>query len=241
MTRQLIYEVNIAINSFLKSILDLTFPNSCQNCEALIERDELLCQECLSYFKPLASCVIGNGNAELTVFSRFLYSDKIKFLIQSKYSQSIGTLVKASKLLSLCQGFEQAINSLDGWVIVPVPLHWTRQLNRGFNQAQILAKGLSKSINAPIVNALYRKKQTKFQASTQTKTERSENVSNAFDLNTLSLLGRTKKKLLEKIDSKGIILVDDLLTTGATLLECAKILKKELNPKTIIAVTLCRS
>lgn len=241
MTRQLIYEVNIAINSFLKSILDLTFPSSCQNCNILIERDQLLCQDCLGHFRPLASCVIGRENAQLTVFSRFLYSNQIKFLIQSKYSQDISMLTKAAKLLTFCDGFEHALKNIDSWIIVPVPLHWTRQLNRGFNQAQILAKGLSKAINAPVVNALYRKRRTKFQASTRTKTERIENVLNAFDLNTLSLIGRTKKKLLEKTNSKGIILVDDLLTTGATLLECSRILKKELNPKAIIAVTLCRS
>ncbi len=243
MTHWLFSELRIATKSIFKSILDLLFPNSCQNCCTLIERTELLCTECLNHFKPLASCIIGKDGSKLEVFSRFLYSNKIKFLVQSKYCQDTSLLLKASRLLETCSGLTSKIKSekVDGWVIIPVPLHWTRQLNRGFNQAQILANGFSKAINCPVINALKRCRKTKFQASTKTKAERLANVSNAFALNILPIIGKSKKKLIEQTKSKGIILVDDLLTSGSTLLECAKVIKKELNPKVLIAVTLCRS
>lgn len=212
-------------------------------CDFLIDRGKLLCVPCLDKVQPLASIKIGPPDSELEVFSRFSYSDLMKKLVMSKYSQDLSTLTKAGRLLHTSSGLLKTMENsgIKSWVVVPVPLHWTRQLKRGFNQAQTLCQGLSKELSAPAVNALYRKVKTKFQSETATKTERASNVAGVFGVNTMPIIGRTKKILSRQVAGKGVILVDDLLTTGSTLLECAKVLRRELKPGKIIAVTLCRS
>jgi ComF family protein len=242
MIKQLI-EAKGAIKSLFSSILDLVFPNTCLDCNLLTERDRLICDRCLKKLQPLASLKIGKLDPGIEVFSRFQYRQPIKSLIQSKYSQDTSMLSKAGRLLYASSGLDYTLKNseIDGWIIVPVPLHWTRQLKRGFNQAHTLAQGLASSIGAPVVGALYRKRCTNFQSSAKTKAERTANVFNAFAINTTPIIGWTKSNLAKRVYGKGVIIVDDLLTTGATLLECAKVIRNELNPKIIIAVTLCRS
>jgi ComF family protein len=101
-------------------------------------------------------------------------------------------------------------------IIIPVPLHRTKQRERGYNQSEYVCTGIYEILNLEVIpNGLKRIRYTK----TQTKLnreERKENVTNAFELN---------EKYLNKIQGKNIILVDDVITTGATILECGRILK----------------
>jgi ComF family protein len=96
--------------------------------------------------------------------------------------------------------------------VVPVPLYPTRRLARGFNQAAALARHL----DVPVVSALWRIRPTAPQAGL-TASERAGNVSGAFRLSPL-LTGRMRRTY---IDGRVIVLVDDVLTTGATLGACA--------------------
>src|SRR5438094_1849187 len=99
-------------------------------------------------------------------------------------------------------------------IIVPVPLHSARQRERGFNQASLLAALLSERIAAPVKPVLERIRYTTTQTAFD-RSERMENLRGAF-------------RLRRKMDVRGlrVLLVDDVLTTGATLSECARILKK---------------
>jgi ComF family protein len=102
-------------------------------------------------------------------------------------------------------------------VFVPVPLHSSKLRKRGYNQAQKLAEGLSRKLELPVVACLTRVRNTKTQVGL-TKEERQENLKDAFAI---------KKEFAEK--AKGyqqVFLVDDVSTSGATLRECAKVLKK---------------
>ncbi|MDP2638108.1 MAG: ComF family protein [Candidatus Levybacteria bacterium] len=99
-------------------------------------------------------------------------------------------------------------------VLVPIPLHASRLRQRGYNHAEILAEILGKKLNLKVTDVLKRVKQTKTQFGLSLK-QRKENISGAFMLNTKYL-----------IDNANVFLVDDILTTGSTLLEAAKILKK---------------
>ena len=96
--------------------------------------------------------------------------------------------------------------------IVPVPLYVTRRLRRGFNQAAELARYL----DAPVVPALWRVRSTAPQAGL-TAVERARNVRGAFRLSPL-LTSRMRKTAIE---SRVVVLVDDVMTTGATLRACA--------------------
>lgn len=99
--------------------------------------------------------------------------------------------------------------------IIPVPLHKTKVRERGYNQSEYLAKGLSESLNISFIfDSITRKHYTKSQTKL-TLIEREKNVKDAFALN---------KSYTEKIKDKNIILIDDVITTGATVNECIKIL-----------------
>jgi len=99
-------------------------------------------------------------------------------------------------------------------VIVPVPLHPTRQRERGFNQAGLLGDLLSAQTSIPAKSVLERIRYTTTQTALD-RSERMENLHNAF-------------RLRKNADVRGlrVLLVDDVLTTGSTLNECARILKR---------------
>jgi len=98
-------------------------------------------------------------------------------------------------------------------IIIPVPLHKKRYLTRGFNQAEKLAQVISKNFNLKINNNLIRIKHKKAQAKLSEKA-RKENIKNCFAYQGESLI------------NKNILLIDDVLTTGSTLNECARVLKE---------------
>ena len=99
-------------------------------------------------------------------------------------------------------------------LVVPVPLHPARLRERGFNQAELLAKILAQKINIPLGCALERIRYTTTQTALD-RSERMENSHNAF-------------RLRKNTDVRGlrVLLIDDVLTTGSTLSECARVLKR---------------
>jgi ComF family protein len=95
--------------------------------------------------------------------------------------------------------------------IVPVPLFWRRRLQRGFNQSELLARGLARGTGIPVVNALRRVRPTPTQAGLSNSVRR-QNVAQAF---------RSRS-----VQGKRILLIDDVMTTGATAASCALALKQ---------------
>lgn len=100
-------------------------------------------------------------------------------------------------------------------IVVPVPLHPARKRERGFNQAELLAELLSARTGLPMLDALERIRYTTTQTAFD-RTERIENLRDAF-------------RLRKNVDVRGlrVLLIDDVLTTGSTLSECARVLKAE--------------
>jgi ComF family protein len=94
---------------------------------------------------------------------------------------------------------------------VPVPLYWRRRLQRGFNQAELLARGLSRRTGIPVARALSRLRPTPAQAGLSNSARR-QNVSQAFRA--------------RGVQGKRILLIDDVMTTGATAASCAAALKQ---------------
>ena len=97
-------------------------------------------------------------------------------------------------------------------VLMPVPLFWWKQLRRGYNQATLLAHVISQETDISNQHALRRVKNTRTQTRLS-ESERQDNVRNAFTIEE------------NGFDNKNILLVDDVLTTGATIHECARVLK----------------
>jgi ComF family protein len=111
--------------------------------------------------------------------------------------------------------------------VVPVPLHWRKQWERGYNQAELLARHMAKRRGVPLVKALRRKRPTAIQASLAVAGRR-RNVAGAF-------LTRPQASLA----GKRILLIDDVMTTGATASACAVALKRG-GAKSVSLLTLAR-
>jgi len=107
---------------------------------------------------------------------------------------------------------------------VPVPLYWRRRLQRGFNQAELLARGLARRTGIPVVKALGRLRPTPTQAGLSNSARR-QNVSRAF---------RSRS-----VQGKRILLIDDVMTTGATASSCALALKQA-GAKRVALLTVAR-
>jgi ComF family protein len=114
--------------------------------------------------------------------------------------------------------------------LAPIPLHWSRLIYRGYNQAALLSQKLSKKVKiSHLPDLLERKRRTPSQGNLTPK-EREKNVFNAFKLN---------KKYKQLIHNKHILLIDDVLTSGATARACAMVLKKS-GAKQVDILTLAR-
>jgi len=236
-----------------KNFLQLFYPSVCPSCSILVCRDEIYCSDCFEQIKPIVSSFLPlTPKHSIKVFSVSDYKEPLRKLILRKSFSD----VCASKQLAQVILKRIDLKRLNIDFIVPVPLHWTRFAKRGFNQADVMAKVLSKQLDVPVLSLLKRKKRTQFQSSLPVE-QRAENLKNAFDLSWRfknnqklsypSTLLRTSaiKYLFDKIylefnlKDKNILLVDDLCTTGATLQNSAKILLP-FRPQAIFAVVACR-
>ena len=113
-------------------------------------------------------------------------------------------------------------------VIVPMPLHWRRRWSRGFNQAALLARELAAATGVPLARAVRRSRSTEAQARLS-RTARHANVRDAF------VVPRPAS-----VAGKRVLLVDDVMTTGATLSACARAMKRG-GASHVAAITLARA
>jgi ComF family protein len=111
-------------------------------------------------------------------------------------------------------------------LVVPVPLHWRRRWSRGFNQSELLARSISRRTGIPLGKSLRRRRATDVQAGLS-KTGRRQNVSGAFFARAGALRNQR------------ILLVDDVMTTGATATACAVALKRA-GAQSVTLLTLAR-
>ena len=226
--------------------LDYVFPKKCVACK---KPGDYLCPKCFSYlsFEPKSLCLRCNNPSfnNLThprckrkyaidgCFSALAYNKTTQKLISSfkyrPYLTDLKTVLSELFYESIIQN-EQFQNQLktQKWLFVPIPLSNLKLRSRGYNQAEILAKELAKRFNLPVENLLKRTKDTQTQVG-RSSIERKINIKNAFELS-------NQKAVIRNLS---IFLVDDVVTTGSTLLEAAKILKKQ-GAKKVFGLTLAR-
>ena len=211
------------LKDFSRGILNFVLPPVCVCCNNVLDKNfDFVCSSCLAKLKKVDAShniwgdrvhrVSFEGNA-LSLFW-FVEGTEIQRILHAlKYSRmkSIGTLF--GKMLG-----EEIAGRYGGHYdfAVPVPLHKSRLRERTYNQSSYICRGIGGALNIqPLEKCLKRTRYTK----TQTKlsiNEREENVRNAFELN---------QKFNGLIRGKNIVLVDDVITTGSTILECARVLK----------------
>ncbi len=219
----------------LQSLNHLLWPGVCINCgESIGETDKELCQKC---WAQLISCTGGDycgrcgrdaskfaivkGECPNCQGKEFRFDSIARSGVYSEALQQIilafkkGRTELDSTVGFLCNSALEGsgfYNDID--LLVPVPLHWSRRLARGYNQSHILAKKL-KHPTAKINTDLIRIRRTKLQPAMTSPRARAKNVAGAFTV-------RSK----HNFTNRRICLVDDIKTTGATLNECAKTLKE---------------
>ncbi len=144
-----------------------------------------------------------------------------------KYDANLGSGRYFSRLLAKELKASALYSDVD--MVIPVPLHFRRQWKRGYNQAEIIAKEISKELAAPLgTGVLKRTKNTKSQTRLNTE-DKMKNLENAFSVNLAKDIS----------DKRHILIVDDVFTTGATLSQAIKALRPVLDPAArISAATL---
>lgn len=207
----------------LNELINFVLPNSCISCGVPIDLEEkficLKCHQTLEKYRdthPWRNEYIESGIISNSMSAYWFREDNsIQSLIHAmKYQKmkSVGRML-GSEIGK--QILDAANVSFD--YIIPVPLHKAKYRDRTYNQSEYIAKGIHDVIGAEVViDGVMRTRYTGTQTKLN-KAERKINVSDAFMVN---------PKHLEKLTGKNIIVVDDVITTGATILECAGALRR---------------
>lgn len=209
-----------SFRSLISDFNRLFFPEYCLGCSSgLVRGEEILCTHCLSnlprtdYLTMISNPIKEKFIGRLPVknawaFLRFRKVGIVQHLLhQLKYNNHPEVGVRLGKLF----GKEMMQYGLEYDLIVPLPLHASRQKNRGYNQSAKFAEGLGDSLNVPFnANACVRLKNTQTQTK-KTRSERWENVEAAFSIKDNCV-----------IENKRVLLVDDVITTGATIEACGQ-------------------
>jgi len=227
----------------------LIFPDECRVCKRALNKWTRVpvCAECLNSPKPLeaeyfcsscntpfandfpldeqgvcAACRSGLRGFDTAACFGFYEGNLRSLIYLFKYSAM-------RPLAGTLAGFLERAISIDERfdAVVPVPLHWRKKLTRGFNQSELLARHIAKRRRIPFANALRRKRPTAVQAGLAMAGRR-RNVAGAFSA-----------RANANLTGKRILLIDDVMTTGATASACASVLKRA-GAKSVSLATLAR-
>jgi ComF family protein len=224
---------------YFEELLSLVFPEICNACgKPLYKHEALFCNYCKVKF-PYTQFHLQNDNPIEKIFwgrvpiekaGAYLYFHKGNRVQQLMHRFKYKGKKEIGEFIGSQYGHELVKNNYFEKVdlIIPVPLHPDKQKKRGYNQSECFAMGLSKAMNIPFDSNILIRAQA---SSTQTKKnrfERWQNVETIFKV--------TDNQALE---NKHIILVDDVITTGATVEACAFTLLKANNCKVSFLAIAC--
>jgi competence protein ComFC len=227
------------------SFFALCFPCECVICNKLQKYPDVLCEPCqerLPWIRAPRCKLCGAPFPELwrveicpdcrlrrprltRIRSLFLYETAVMQMIrQVKFSRQARPLHYFAERLTIqiLQEFPRNIAAL-----VPIPLHKTREWERTFNQSALLARYVSELSGIPVIDLLRRIKKTPAQTSLSGQARR-RNLHGAFEFQSAKAIPRS------------VILIDDVITTGATLESCAAVLRKE-GVRRVYAATIARA
>ena len=230
------------------AVFDVLFPPICVNCrQMLIDAKNYLCDNCFRSIKLNASLFCPFCRARLADNKKICNHSKKDFpyyyflAAAGNYDDPIlRNLIHCFKYQKfeniapflgeiIIKYIENCKLKIENFIIIPIPLHFWREKQRGFNQSKLIAEYVAKKLNLRLVGALKRAKNNKPQAKSKNSEERNKNVEGIFKIINPDL-----------IRGKNIILIDDVFTSGATINEAVKILKQS-GVKRIITLVLAKA
>jgi ComF family protein len=245
------------ITRFVKRFLDGLYPPVCELCGCGLSDGEALCGACAEKLPRIVSPFCGtcgesfNGRIdgafdcpnckEISFHFEFALAamdrcdETLELVHRLKYGKEIHLAGALGKLA--CGALEDRrfqIALEQKWPLVPVPLHQSRLRKRQFNQAEEITRVVAGLSGLPMAKWLKRERKTETQTRL-TRKQRMENLRKAFAVRT----SWNKKKPAALKGAPGVILVDDVFTTGSTVDACAKVLRKA-GVKRIAVLTVLR-
>ena len=211
-----------------EKILNLIYPNVCGICDKICI--DSLCKKCELNIKKYRIDSIKKCNKEWFDYciNILKYENIIREkIIDYKFNEKSYLYKTFAKIMlkdeKICRFLKEQYD-----IIIPVPMHKIKKALRGYNQTELIANELSNNLNIEIDLKSFVKIKNNETQSTLTKTKRIENVKNTYQVLNI-----------EKIKNKNIILFDDIYTTGSTLNECSKVLRRA-GAKSIVALALAK-
>ena len=205
----------------------LLYPRKCPFCQALTGEDAFLCAECRRDLPWTGSAGKSGGSFFSLCWSPLWYADKarkallrFKFSRRTAYARSFGHLMALQlreKLMTLPE------------VVTYVPLDLLRLWRRGYSQSRLLAEAVAGELGLPMQRLLRKRRHRPAQSRLRDPAARRANVSGAFSI----LRGADP-------EGKSILLIDDVITSGATLSECSRVLLTA-GAERVLCATLCKA
>lgn len=192
-----------------KALSDLLFPPRCVFCRKRLDEGDI-CPDCEASL-PRCGAIRGRGEFFSAAAAPLYYEDSVRrAMLRYKFRGRRGCVRPFSRLMAECAG-EALAGRFD--LITWVPVSRQRLHSRGFDQSELLAKGVAERLNMALTPTLRKKRHTGANSALDGREARSANVLGAFEAkNGAALAG------------KRVLLVDDIYTTGATLSECSRVL-----------------
>ena len=233
--------LGLELKTSLRAVADLILPRTCVVCgSGLLPGENDICLTCLcdlpeTHFatlrtNPMAdrfNSAIGTDGYEPYAYAvaLFYYSDlngygKITQALKYHRNFSVGRRFAAL----LAERLAESSLYADVDVVIPVPLHWTRRYQRGYNQAEVISKVIASRLGVGCDPSLLRRVRRTASQTTMTSESKRRNVSGVFRCKPS---GR---------DFRHILLVDDVCTSASTLAECHKALRRNFGPQTRISI-----
>lgn len=225
--------------NLLKDLRELFSPNRCLHCKEIITRNQhFTCLNCLLQLENTHFINFRNNPLEQLFWGKVKIEEATSLYFYAKKSP-IQTLLKElkynhlesfghSSALSIIEELKSSTRFKNIDLVVPVPLHPYKEKKRGYNQIEIFGKTIANYLQVPYEKEVIIKKENTQSQTKQNKEERFKSVESSFMLN-----------LEFNLNHQNIIIVDDVLTTGATLISCVKELQKDRNVKISIITIAC--
>lgn len=205
--------------TILTQIINLIYPPVCGFCSQI--NNTFLCQRCENKFMQIKTATFDNYQNAPVFFDEHFYLFKYKKdirqnIIKYKFDEKSYLYKSFSELFIRDEQFtNRFIENYD--IIIPVPIHKNRLKSRGYNQSELIAKDIAKRCGKDYCkDVLIKKNNIVAQSSLDDKLDRIRNIKNAF------VCGKNA----ELVKGKKVAIFDDVFTTGATVNECAKVLKE---------------